>query len=116
MRREDNAYLILQATPVKSGVRTLPTAVKSVTSSMNVAERADMEKVRVWDQRDGSWKLVYLASIHCLKFVPVKLKGTSRDVADWEDSEEEPAPKQIVVPFRDPFQECSMYCISEIRS
>jgi hypothetical protein len=80
-------------------------------SSINVAGPANRDKVRVWDQRVGSWKLVYLESIHGLKFVPVKLEGTGAvaDQAKWEDSEEEPFPENDAVPFRDPFHEYPMY-------
>jgi hypothetical protein len=82
-------------------------------SSINVAGPADREKIRVRDQRVGSWKLVYLECIHGLKFVPVKLEGNSGRVADqakWEDSEEEPFPENDAVPFSDPFHyEGQMY-------
>lgn len=90
---------------------TPPTVAKSAVSSINVAGRADREKVRVWDKRDGSWKLVFLESIHGLKFVPVKLEhtGAVTDQAPWEDSEEEPSPGDDAVPFRDPFHEYPMY-------
>ncbi len=90
---------------------TPPTVAKSAVSIINVAGPADREKVRVWDQRVGSWKLVYLESIHGLIFVPVKLEGTGAvaDQATWEDSEEEPSPGNDVVPFRDLFHEYPMY-------
>ena len=91
--------------PLQGG-SLVATAAKSAVSSINVAGPADREKVRVWDQRVGSWKLVYLESIHGLKFVPVKLEGTGAvaDQATWEDSEEEPSPGNDAVPFRDPMR------------
>ena len=120
---EDNVPLFSQATPVKSGAMvapaqgglvatTPPTVAKSAMSSINVAGSADRGNVRVWDQRAGSWKLVYLASNHGLKFVPVKLERNSGSVADqasWEDSEDEPSPGNEAVPFRDPFHGCPRY-------
>jgi hypothetical protein len=109
------------ATAVKSHAVVAPlqggslvaTAAKSAVSSINVAGPADREKVRVRDQRVGSWKLVYLECIHGLKYVPVKLEGTGAVRADqekWEDSEEEPFPENDAVPFSDPFHyEGQMY-------
>ena len=98
------------AAPVQAGL-LIATAAKSAVSSINVAGPANRDKVRVWDQRVGSWKLVYLESIHGLKFVPVKLEGTGAvaDQAKWEDSEDEPSPENDAVPFRDPFHEYPMY-------
>jgi hypothetical protein len=120
----DNAPLLVfpvitlyhDSTAVKSAAMvapatTPPTVAKSAVSSINVAGPEDREKVRVWDQRVGSWKLVYLESIHGLKFVPVKLEGTGAvaDQATWEDSEEEPSPGNDAVPFRELFHEYPMY-------
>ena len=96
--------------PMQSG-KVATTVAKSAVSSINVAGPEDRGKVRVWDKRDGSWKLVYLESIHGLKFVPVKLErtGAVADQATWEDSDEEPSPGNDAVPFRDPFHEYPMY-------
>ncbi len=112
--------LCSDSTTVKSPAMVAPlqgglvatTVAKSAMSSINVAGSADRGIVRVWDQRVGSWKLVYLASDHGLKFVPVKLEGNSGSVADqanWEDSEDEPSPENDAVPFRDPFHGCPRY-------